>query len=82
MNKQDIIDLVGLAEYELAARLLRQDSGRPDYWKVSSGGVSNLPHKIADTIWKSEGSWLDRIALFFSIYDEIPAYGQLMYCDM
>jgi hypothetical protein len=80
MNKQDIIASVGLAEYELAARSLREDSARIDSWKVSNGVVSDLPHDIADLIWKSEGSWHDRIALFFSIYDDMPGYGHLMHC--
>jgi hypothetical protein len=82
MNKQDIINLVGLAEYKLAARLLRQDSARPDYGKISSGvGMDcKLPHDIADAIWESEGSWRDLIVLFFSIYDDMPAYGHLMHC--
>lgn len=58
----------------------RADSSRPDYGGRGSVGASpELPHDIADLIWKTPGPWQERIALCFAIYDDMPAYAHLMY---
>ena len=86
MNKQDIINRVGLEKYQSAMRWFREDSARNDYGSNNTRDnsssidltVQDLPHEIEDEIWKSKGSEKDRIFLFFSIYDDIPTYGLLM----
>ncbi|MFN0007131.1 MAG: hypothetical protein ACKVXR_04420 [Planctomycetota bacterium] len=33
-------------------------------------------------IWDTESPWVDRVTLFFSIYDVMPSYGHLIYAKM
>ncbi len=79
MNKQALIASVGAERYETAARLLRADSARADYGRGAAASPSDLPHEITDLIWATDQSSHHRIGLLFAVYDDMPAYGHLMY---
>ena len=53
-------------------RVRRGSAGRPS---LNIG----LPHEICDLIWEGPAPWRTKISLFFEIYDEMPAYGHLLY---
>ncbi len=79
MNKQALIASVGAERYDAAARSLRADSARTDFGRGPAGSPSDLPHEITDLIWAPDQSFHHRIELFFAVYDDMPAYGHLMY---
>lgn len=54
----------------------------PDYGRDLGryGPELDLPHELTDLIWDDgSGGWCEGIELFFAVYDDMPAYGHLMY---
>lgn len=42
--------------------------------------VVDVPHDLADAVWEEgEASWMERVALAFELYREVPCYATLMY---
>jgi hypothetical protein len=74
---------IGQSEYAEACAAATKDAERPSYGSGEPGFGSSVPHDIAELIWSSdEGAALDdmeRVRLFFTVYDEMPCYGLLMY---
>jgi hypothetical protein len=42
--------------------------------------IPDVPHDLSDPIWEGgEESWIERVALAFELYREMPCYATLMY---
>jgi len=82
MRKKDIITLVGRERYEAECILAHIDSARPDYGRGGAGADIDLPHDIEEHIWHAAETSLRKVELLFEIYDDMPAFGHLMYAHM
>jgi hypothetical protein len=80
MTYDDIVALVGLEQYQAECAIARRDAERPNYGRGGGGELSS-PHEIEELIWEQPVTWSNRIDLFFRIYDDMPAYANLMYAD-
>lgn len=78
MTRDEIIELVGRERYTAACAAARADSARPDYGRGADAPL-DLPHEIEDPTWSGPEPWHEKLALFFSLYDDMPCYGHLMY---
>jgi hypothetical protein len=78
MMKSDLIAHIGPERWLAACSLCTLDASRTDYGEGPSKAESDVPHELADLIWQQE-SLLASIGLFFSIYDDMPSYGHVMY---
>jgi hypothetical protein len=55
-------------------------SGAEDSDAQWPSDVVDVPHDLSDPIWdEGEASWLERVALAFELYREMPCYATLMY---
>ena len=82
MTKDEILSRVGRDAYREACKELYTAASHPEFGAVLQGGLpvtSDLPHEICDLIWEGPAPWRTKISLFFEIYDEMPAYGHLLY---
>lgn len=70
MTKDDIIDLVGREAYDDASAILR---------RVQRGPDPMLPHDVSPAIWDAPLPGVEKVALFFEVYDDLPGYAMLMY---
>jgi len=79
MTRDKIIEIVGNDNYLAACKLAVQEATRKDFGRGSGGDTTDVPHEIEALIWDSPISWIERIQLFFSVFDDMPHYGHLMY---
>jgi hypothetical protein len=82
MTKGELVEIVGRERYRRECELARADAARPDYGRdLGEHAVKlELPHELEQYIWdEGLGGWPERIALCFAVYDDMPAYGHLMY---
>jgi hypothetical protein len=78
MTLDEIVARIGEERFRAEAEIARKDASRPDYGS-GSGATVDVPHEIEEWIWDTENPWVERVALFFSVYDTMPSYGHLMY---
>jgi hypothetical protein len=78
LTRNDLVALVGRDRYVEEAATARADAARPDYGR-GGGAELDVPHDLQEHIWWQPGSWHAKIALLFAVYDDMPAYGHLMY---
>ena len=81
VTKSDVIRKVGEQTYLDACASARRDAARSDYGRGMGWGepLADIPHQVTDLIWDGDWPWRDKLRLFFEIYDDMPAYGHLMY---
>jgi hypothetical protein len=79
--KHELVEIVGLDHYRDACRSARRDAERQDYGRGDPGAddSSLVPHDLSDALWESDAPLAEKIRTLFEIYDEMPAYGLLMY---
>ena len=73
MTLQDIIERVGEEEFLTACEEARQAA--PTTGHGASGFNSDLPHDVSEWIWDSDLSPLDKLALVFGVYEQMPCYS-------
>jgi len=81
MLKPTVVNSVGIDHYRDACASARRDAEREDYGRGEPGtdDSSSVPHEVADALWGSEDPVEKKIEALFEIYDEMPAYGLVMY---
>jgi len=81
VTKSDVIRKVGEQTYLDACASARRDAARSDYGRGMGWGepLADIPHQVTDLIWDGDWPWRVKLRLFFEIYDDMPAYGHLMY---
>ena len=81
VTKSDVIRKVGEQTYLDACASARRDAARSDYGRGMGWGepLADIPHQVTDLIWDGDWPWRVKLRLFFDIYDDMPAYGHLMY---
>ena len=82
MTKGELVEIVGRERYRRECELARADAVRQDYGRDSGEHLADLelPHELEHSIWDDgRDGWPERIALLFAVYDDMPAYGHLMY---
>lgn len=85
MNRADVIRQIGEDRYAAASAAMREHALSPGYRSGEAAQlpewIDMLPHEIADDIWEAALSSAEKIQLFFSLYDDLPGYGMLMYAS-
>jgi hypothetical protein len=86
MRLQELIDHVGEPLFEQARRWAwetaagtgtSRDATRENQWPAD---VADVPHELEDLVWsRGDAPWVDRVALAFELYREMPCYANLMY---
>lgn len=82
MRLQELIDHVGDQLFEQARQWAWEtaastSSGDGEVWPREVGDV---PHELEDLVWsRGDAAWVDRVALAFELYREMPCYANLMY---
>jgi hypothetical protein len=79
MDRGSIIQVVGEDRYNAASAELRRLACSADFGLNRAPSAPDLPHEASDYIWDAPLSADAKIVLFFTIYDDLPSYGMLMY---
>lgn len=82
MDKEQLIRSVGEEQYRAACRTApfgtaSSQLGTPD--THVGPGIGDLPHEIADLLWYGDLPHHEALELLFQVYEDLPAYGHLMY---
>ena len=78
MLKLAIIQAVGESAFAEACGQARAEAAKPDYGRGESW-TSDIPHAVADELWSAAVPPEEAVEALFSLYDDLPAYGLLMY---
>jgi hypothetical protein len=70
MTKADVVASVGQSHYDAASWILKKAVPGPD---------PDLPHVVSPAVWDAPLANVEKIALFFELYDDLPSYAMLMY---
>ena len=89
MELRDLIDHVGEERFAAAREWAwgtAATTGQGGQVEPASTGVrplykpQDVPHDLEDLVWTAgEASWVDRVALAFELYRQMPCYATLMY---
>jgi hypothetical protein len=85
MIKELIVARVGAKEWREACTAAKASAADPRFESSSpvvegaNARLEKIPHEIETYIWDGDLSPEARIDLLFEVYDDMPAYGHLMY---
>jgi hypothetical protein len=79
--KAAVIETVGERAYYEACPQARAEAERVDFGQAREreSWTSDVPHQAADALWDADAQVQEKVETLFELYDELPAYGLLMY---